>query len=197
MNPLFLQPAVIGITAWLLGLMSTTISWIVGAALFFYTLIPLGASLYLLRTHKISSLDLPERKSRSRLFLLSIGCSLVALLLFYFTSGYTHPLITAISVIFLINPTIGFLINLSWKISMHTAALSSAAAIFLSLSQLSEFSSIFEADILSLTILLLLLPLMIWARYRLGVHTLAELLGGAIVGFLLTIVELSLFTNIW
>jgi membrane-associated phospholipid phosphatase len=44
---------------------------------------------------------------------------------------------------------------------------------------------------------LLLLPLMIWARYRLGVHTLAELLGGAIVGFLLTIVELSLFTNIW
>ncbi len=109
-------------------------------------------------------------------------------------SFFTGPVPGIIALTFLINLLVGFLINLTWKISIHTAALTTAGAIFLFFSQVIALS---VSNIFSLIILLLLLPLMIWARLQLRVHTVAELFGGALSGFSLTILELSMLTNIW
>ncbi|MGD8428536.1 MAG: hypothetical protein PVH63_12985 [Balneolaceae bacterium] len=196
-NPLFLPPVVIGLTAWLLGLMDSTIGWIMGISLFFYTITPFTATFYLLRKKYISSLDLPERTSRNRLFIISIGCAFIVFLCFSLTLASTSRVLAAISFVFLINPLIGFIINFIWKMSIHTAALSSAGAIFLYLCRMNIIPAANFTYILSLSILLLILPLMIWARYRLNIHTLAELFGGALAGFLLTILELSMLTNLW
>lgn len=186
-----------GITAFLLNLSATTIIWVTSIGLLFYTLIPLTVSVYLLNTNKITSFDLPERKSRHLLFGSSIAGAFAVSLILGLTAGDTSPMIFMISLVFLINTSIGLLINLLWKISIHSAALSSAAAIFLFLFAFQGTTVSPESLILSLTILLLLLPLMIWARYRLQVHSLAELLGGTLTGFLLTIIELSIFTRLW
>lgn len=196
-NPLILPPAVIGLTSWLLGLMAGTISWIMGISIFFYTLAPFAATYYLLEKKYITSLDLPERTSRNRLFIIAIGCAAIVFGCFSLAVGNAPWIIAAISFVFLVNPLMGFLVNFIWKMSIHTAALSSAGAIFLFLAKFNLIPTLSDAYILSLTILLLLLPLMIWARYRLSIHTIAELLGGALAGFLLTILELSLLTNIW
>jgi len=180
-----------------MGLMAGTFSWIMGISIFFYTLAPFAATFYLLSNNYISSLDLPERTSRNRLFVISIGCAAIVFLCFSLLNGNAPWIIAAISFVFLINPLVGFLVNFIWKMSIHTAALSSAGAIFLFLAKFNILPALSDAYILSLTILLLLLPLMIWARYRLSIHTMAELFGGALAGFILTMLELSLMTNIW
>ncbi|NGP88406.1 phosphatase PAP2 family protein [Fodinibius halophilus] len=195
LNPLFLPPVVIALLAILVELPLRSIAWITAAALIFYTIIPLSASLYLLKTKQISSIDLPERKSRNQLFLLSLGCSLFAFTIY--TVANTHIIIPIIALIFLINAGIGYGINFWWKISMHSASGSSAGAIFLFFSQQEVLPASFATTILPLLILLLLLPLIIWARYRLKIHTWTELLAGAAAGFLLTIIELTMLTVIW
>jgi hypothetical protein len=197
MNPLFLPPLVLGIISWKLGLPGSTISWITGFSLLFHTAIPLTATFYLLKNGHIRSLDLPRRKARTRLFGYSIASCFMAFAALGATVSISHPLIVMVALIFLVNPVIGLLINLKWKVSVHTAALSSAGAIFLASALSGLHSAVTDTFILSLTVLLLLLPLMIWSRHRLGAHSYAELFGGIASGFLLTVVELYLFNIIW
>lgn len=197
MNPLFLPPVVLITTSWMLGLSGYIIGLVTAIAFLFYSFIPLSLSLYLLKKKRITSLDLPNRKARNPLFLYAIISALAACLCFAFTTELSHPLLMMITTIYLINLITGLLINLRWKMSIHTAALASSGAIFFSFSYLSPFFLLLTAKILSLTILLVLLPLMIWARYRLSIHSLPELLGGALAGFMLTIIELFLLNNLW
>jgi hypothetical protein len=194
-NPLLLPPVVIGLSSWMLGLPSLTL--IVVLCLCFYTLAPVSATFYLLKKNYISSVDLPERRSRGRLFLFSIGCAALAFLCLNFIPVFAHPLPGTLALVFLLNPSIGFLINFKWKMSIHTAALSTAGAIFVVSSYLGLSGSIILGDVLPIFIFLLLMPLVIWARHRLNIHSLSELLGGAFAGFLLTIIELSLLINLW
>ncbi|WP_138430643.1 hypothetical protein [Fodinibius saliphilus] len=196
-NPLFLPLLVLIVLAIQLQLPYLSVGWITGVSLIFYTVIPLCTSFYLLKTNTISSLDLPERESRSRLFLISLASSAIAFLLFFYSKQHTHTIIPLVALTFLINAAIAFVVNLYWKISIHSASLSSTAAIFFFISQYQILSSFYAALILSLFILLLLLPIMIWARYHLKIHTWTELLGGAVTGFLLTIIDLTILTTIW
>lgn len=196
-NPLLVPPLVIGVTIWLLGAATTTISWITGIALTFYTLIPLCTTFYWVQTNRIISLDLPERESRHGLFKLSIISAAAVFLYFFLAVSPMHQLVAIIALVFFINAIVGFGINTLWKMSIHSAALSSAGAMFLYFSQFNILLPFSGVHILSLFLLLLLLPLMIWARYRLNIHTLAELFGGAASGFFLTILQLSILTNLW
>jgi len=197
LNPLLVPPIVLGLMAWLLGGSTSTVSWISAGAAIFYTLIPLASTMHLLRTDQITTLDLPSRQSRHKLFLISIGSATLATGIFWLLISPINQLIVVVSLVFLVNMIVGYLINRSWKISIHAAGLASAGAIFLFLSQLTFLETLTGVHILSLTILLLLLPLVIWARYQLNVHSLAELFGGALTGFLLTIIELSILTSLW
>lgn len=196
-NPLFVPPAVIGILAWMLGLSGLTIGWILATALLFYTVIPLGGTFYLLNTKKIVSIDLPEQKSRTGLYILGVGSAFAAFVVFRLMHSYTHALISVVALVYFLNAASGLFINLKWKMSIHSAGISSSAAIFLFYSEFQGQPLIPNGDILSLIILLLLLPLMFWSRYRLNIHSPGELLGGASTGFLLTLLELSILTNLW
>lgn len=197
MNPLFLPPLVFAVISWKLGIAGSLISGITGLSLFFHTGVPLAAAFYLLRTGHIASLDLPRRNARTRLFSYSIASCFIAFVGLGAMIPPIHPLIAMIALVYFVNPVMGLLINLKWKVSIHTAALSSAGAIFLWFSISSLTSAANETFILSLTILFLLLPLMIWSRHRLGAHSYAELFGGVASGLLLTISELYLFNIMW
>lgn len=80
---------------------------------------------------------------------------------------------------------------------MHSAALASGGALILFAEHLQAQNLAAGADIFSLIILLLILPLMIWSRYKLRIHTKMELLGGALSGFVLTFIELIIVAAIW
>lgn len=197
LNPLFLPPLVLAAAARMLGLATLTISWILGITFIFYTLIPLGGVFYLLNSQQIASLDIPNRIARGNLFKLSTISGGLLFLVFYMTTVYTHPLITILSLIFFLNTIAAFIINHSWKISLHTATLASAGAILLYLLGYNSSSTLLSASIFSFIILLLLLSLMVWARYQLAVHTLPELIGGAFAGFVLTVAELNILVSLW
>ncbi|SMO71355.1 hypothetical protein SAMN06265218_110101 [Fodinibius sediminis] len=197
MNPLLFPPVMLAVTGWLLGLSTVAIGSLFGFALLFYSFIPLASTLYLYRSKRIRSLDLPDRKTRNPLYLCSILSALAAVAL-SLAAGVLIPTgVLVITMVYLLNLIAGYLINLRWKMSMHAAGLATSGAILFCFSLLPFYPFSLTAGILSLIILLLLLPVTIWARYRLSVHSLPELFGGTAAGLLLTTIELVLLNNLW
>jgi len=197
LNPLVLPPLVFIVSGWIIVLELVSISWIGGAALLFYTLIPFLALVYLLNTKAISSLDIPNRSSRPKLFVLSIVCSVLAFFFFNATISFSNPVISIISLVFLLNLSIAYGINTRWKMSIHTATLTTGGTILLFLLSSVYASTQLSQFIFALLLLLLLLSLLVWSRLHLKVHTTGELLGGIAAGFLFTISELFLLVQLW
>ncbi|MGM0546381.1 MAG: hypothetical protein ACQEST_06630 [Bacteroidota bacterium] len=196
-NPLLMPPALLLISALLLGqsLLNTTLITIVAVCC--YSIAPFLLTVYLFRRGIIHSMDLPIRKTRSVLYAFSIVSAAIAtMVISQFIVG-SHPFLFILSLIILANLGISFLLNLRWKVSVHSASVAVAGTIYglMFIWGISEYQAI--TLILTLIHLLLLLPLMMWARYHLSVHSLTELFGGATAGILLTIIELIILTNIW
>ena len=190
-NPLFLPSIIFILIGWQILTSNQIFLLAVSVALVFYTIIPLNIVFFLLKKGHISSLDAPEHQTRNRLFSYSIISSFAGSIILFSLFQHSNPFLANLAIIYLINPVIGLLINLKWKISIHTASLAMSVTIlaffFISMGSYSNL----EATCLSLGMLLLILP-MIWARYHLQVHTISELLGGTAIGVLLTLAELGL-----
>lgn len=192
-NPFFIPLLVFLALGWLIPVASSDFFWLILVAAVFYTLIPLSITVLHFRWGKIESLDLPIRKKRYMLFIYAILSSSTGslILIFLFLTGY--PFIAKVAAVFMLNTVIGYILNLKWKVSIHTASVASAGIIFGVLwfaDQYDVFIFIWSG-ILSLGTLLLLLPLMMWSRYRLKVHTAAEIFGGAAAGIIFTLIELG------
>ena len=196
-NPLLMPPALFLTTCLLLGQSLFATLQVTGIAVICYSLIPFLLTLFMFRRGIIHSLDLPLRKTRTILYTFSIVSAAIASLVIYQLISTLHFFIFVLSLVVLANLTISFLLNLRWKVSVHSASVAVAGIIYylMFLWGITEYQTI--TLILSLIHLLLLLPVMMWARYHLSVHSLTELFGGAIAGILLTIFELIIFTNIW
>ncbi|MEL7832566.1 hypothetical protein [Fodinibius sp. Rm-B-1B1-1] len=196
-NPLFMPPAILLGSCLLINISLLNSLLITGTAVIGFSLLPFLLTLYLFRKGYIHSLDLPIRKTRSVLYAFSILSSIIAYLIIWQLIQPNHNLIPAIILTLIANLAIAFLLNLRWKVSVHSASVAVAGTIY-SLIYLWGMSSLpYVTLILSLLHLLLLLPVMMWARYKLSVHSLTELFSGAIAGILLTIIELIIFTNLW
>jgi hypothetical protein len=163
----------------------------------FYGCVPLAITVYYYLNGKVASLDVPDQKSRNRLFVLSILSSTTGSLLLMERFYLTQPLFAATAFVFGVNVVMGYLINLRWKISIHTAAVAAAGTLFLSLSLWEEQLPGTRLWILSLLFLLILLPLVTWARYHLRIHSVSELVGGSLAGAAFTLAEMSILMKIW
>ncbi len=196
-NPLLMPPAVLLGTCLLLGQSLFTTLQITGIAVVCYSILPFLLTLFLFRRGIIHSMDLPLRKTRTVLYAFSIVSASVASFIIYQLTPTLHFFIFILSLVFLANLSISFLLNLRWKVSVHSASVAVAGTVYylMFLWGITEYHT--ATLILSLIHLLLLLPVMMWARYHLSVHSLTELFGGATAGILLTIIELIIFTNIW
>ncbi|MDR8392083.1 hypothetical protein NC796_13090 [Aliifodinibius sp. S!AR15-10] len=196
-NPLFVPPIVFIVIGVLNNISTAELGWLTLLSLCFYTFIPLVTALALLKSGHIESLDIPRRESRNLLYLLGIASAAVgslALGIFF----YPHrPFLTLISGIFCINPVIGYLLNRRWKVSIHSASISSGGIIllFFYLWELGITQS--TAIVFSLILLLIILPVMMWSRFYLEVHTMPELIGGATAGIFFTTVEILLTFYFW
>ncbi|WP_445665092.1 hypothetical protein [Fodinibius sp. AD559] len=196
-NPLLMPPAVLLGACLLLGQSPISTLQVIGIAVLCYSVLPFLLTLFLYRRGIIHSLDLPLRKTRTVLYAFSIISATIASLIIYQLTPTLHFFIFILSLVFLANLTISFLLNLRWKVSVHSASVAVAGTVYylMFLWGITEYHLI--TLILSLIHLLLLLPLMMWARYHLSVHSLTELSGGTTAGILLTIIELIIFTNLW
>lgn len=196
-NPLLMPPALFLGACILLGQSLWVTFQITAIAVTCYSLLPFLLTAFLFRRGIIHSMDLPIRKTRTALYAFSIVTASLASLIIYQLTSVLHFFIFILSLVVLVNLIISFLLNLRWKVSVHSASVAVAGTVYylMFLWNITEYHTI--TFILSLVHLLLLLPMIMWARYHLSVHSLTELFGGAEAGILLTIIELIIFTNIW
>jgi hypothetical protein len=191
-NPLFMPPVVFVCTCLLLSQPLETTVKIFSTVVICYTILPFTLTIYLLKTGTISSIDLPIRHTRTTLYAFSIGSAAIATFVIFQYLPAAHLFLLMLSIVFLLNLSIAFLLNLRWKISIHSASVAVAGTIYALLYFLGITEYILITIILSLFHLLVLLPIMIWGRYRLKAHTAGELIGGSSSGIILTILEIMI-----
>jgi hypothetical protein len=127
-----------------------------------------GVRAYIL---KDSDLDLSKLKSRRYLGLTSFGGVIVSSIFCYFLYPTLLPLFVYIGVIILF----AGIISLFWKISFHAIGYSAMCV---------SFFRLFGAISLPLV---LLVPVLFWARLRLKKHTIWQLIAGSLLGLVFLI----------
>lgn len=196
-NPLFIPPAVFLSAGWLMNATAAELSWVTGLAVLFYTMIPLGSVIYMLKMEHIESRDIRRREQRTRLFRYSIASLITGSIFLGGLSYSSNPIFILIATVFTVNAVASYFINFKWKISIHAASIGAAGTIFLVLFWNQMGTDNISAGIFSFLTLLLLLPSIMWARYHLNVHTVPELMGGAGAGICLTLLELGIMIQFW
>jgi hypothetical protein len=147
------------------------------AAVFFLTILAPGLSiLFMKRNGLISSIKMEERSERTGPFVL---------MLFYFLLTYylfrrvplPSPLYGMIFGAMLVNALV-ILINLKFKISIHSAAVWGVCGAFLAVFQVHYFF-----NFLLIAALVIVASLISSSRVYLGDHELSEVVSGAFLGF--------------
>lgn len=92
--------------------------------------------------------------------------------------------ITVLILCYTVNTFIVMLITSKWKISIHTTGLAGPVAALIML--LGPIGALFG----------LLYPMLIWSRFTLKKHTMAQAIAGGVFGFIMTVAEAYLYMKI-
>lgn len=135
--------------------------------------------IWLVRHNKLDGIFINIRKQRLKIYLLGIalvGVSCIILLCFE-----APPMLLALFVAFFSVGVVFMCINNWWKVSVHTASTASVVAALLIIYGLSAMA------------LIMLVPLVAWARVELENHSLAQVVAGALLAPSMLVVEVHLF----
>ncbi len=195
LNPLIFPPVAFTLIAAHFRAGAGEILATLGVSLVFFCLIPLLYVVGLIRTGRVESLEIRDRKSRLGPLLVGIASyGIGALVLSQIVSGPALPLIVAFAALFPINTAIILLINLRWKISLHMTSLAGFVSVllFTALTVWRDLPTGLEAALTIATVgpLLPLIPLLMWARVRVGAHTRGQVVAGALFGLIAPMAEL-------
>jgi hypothetical protein len=139
----------------------------------------LGYTFYLVRHNRIEGILSSQRRQRTRIYALMVvlgGASYGIILMLE-----TPPLLLALVVAGLTGAVTFMLINLRWKISLHTTFITVLAVVLFILYGPVSLISV------------LLIPLVAWARVEQKHHSLLQTLAGALMGILILVGVFSLF----
>ena len=131
---------------------------------------------WLVEQGKVTDLDVKRREQRTYPLLVTIVCQGMAWLLLGF--GAAPSVLITLAATSWLQTLIILVITLRWKISVHTSAAAGAATVVWIL--------------LGTPLSLLIVPLIAWSRVRLRRHTLLQTVVGALLGFSVFIIALSL-----
>ena len=143
-------------------------------SLFFATILPIFLiSLW----SKMKNVDRDYTVKETRNYVLLIGTTIyfIGALTLWFLSA--NPLTLALMFCYGMNTFIVFLINLRWKISVHSMGLTGPTTALMFLNPW-------------FFILGLIGPLIMWSRITLKKHTLGQVLAGSFLGYILTAIQL-------
>lgn len=179
-SPFVILPIIIIGSAWKLAISTQEFLLWAGSALILMSIIP---SLYVLkevRAGRISNLHIDVRQQRLGAFVVFLAAILINIG-FYLYIGAPTVLIF-LSGLALTAALISGVITIFWKISIHSLALSATLAAY----------ALIIKDPLIWALLLIALPIVIWARIHRKKHTLLQCLVGAILGLVITFVFFAL-----
>ncbi len=165
-------PPVLGVLGAVLLVMSSSEhgvwQW---AALFGVTavLLPSAYVLWEVMQGRISDIHVPDREQRMRPMGVALACSLLVLALF--TWWPAPPNFQMLALAYGLQAVLFFVITMRWKISLHSAAAGSLAAL-----------GWMAASNAGVALLALSVPVVAWSRVRLHRHTLAQTITGTALG---------------
>jgi membrane-associated phospholipid phosphatase len=194
LNPLVLPPIGFALILWHFGAPPVEIVLIAGVALVFFCLIPLAYVVRMIRRGEARTLEVREQDSRLKPFLVGIASYAVGIAVMATVGTTAVPLLVALALLYPINTALIVLINLRWKISVHMTSLAGFVSILLFVA-MTIWRALPPETELVLTVvtvapLLVLLPLLMWARIRVKAHTLGQVVAGTVFGLVVPAVEL-------
>lgn len=194
LNPLVLPPVGFALVQGHFGAGVLEIAWTFAVSAVFFCVVPLLYLLGMIRQGRAESLEVRDRAQRMRPFLVGVGSYLVGIALLGATVRTALALVVSIATLFPVNTLLIVLINTRWKISVHMTSLAGFVSLllFVALTVWRDLPA--EAEI-ALTVasvapLLLLLPLLMWARVRVEAHTPGQVLAGVAFGLFVPLAEL-------
>ncbi len=142
--------------------------------------IPFALLIYLVTREKVSRWDVPVRQERTKPYLVSVAIYLAGFLVLFGIGASVA--VYALMFCYAANTLIIAIINSRWKISAHAMGASGP---------LTALALVFGwKEALPLFLLVLLVA---WARVELKAHTKFQVAAGAILGILLTALQMGLF----
>lgn len=131
---------------------------------------------YFWAKQKNLEMDIPTKEDRIYPLLMVIPSYLVGLIILYFIG--TPTIITMLMFCYFSITILVILISLHWKISLHSMGIAGPAVFLIYIFGIPG------------VIFSLILPVVMWSRVYLRRHTLPQVIIGALLGFLLTIVPI-------
>ncbi len=149
-------------------------------AFIFSTALPLACLFILRRRGEVSALFIPDRRQRTRPLLVGVGSYLLGVVALSFAEA--PGLLVALMGCYAASTAAAALISLRWKISLHAVgAWGTLVALCYALGYRALYISPLAFGV-------------VWARFRLGAHTPAQLIAGGSLGACMTFVLLKLWT---
>ncbi len=195
LNPLIFPPIAFALIDAHFGAGPVEVAWTFGVSVVFFCLVPLLYVMGMIRAGRVESLEVRERSARLGPLLVGIASYAAgALLLWRTVEGPALPLIVAFASLFPINTAAILLINTRWKISLHMTSLAGFVGVllFTALTVWRDLPAGVETALTLATVgpLVLLVPLLMWARVRVGAHTVGQVVAGAAFGLIVPQIQL-------
>ncbi len=193
-SPLTLPPLLFGLVLGHFGAPAAEIGWTMLGALVFLGLIPLGYVMWMVHRRRASSIEVRDRARRGRPFLVGLASSVAAFVLVLVLPGAAKALVAALVGCIVVNTLAMALVTLRWKISIHAATTAGFVSMLAFVALTPWPGPALGTRLLPATVLplLLLVPLVMWARVRAGAHTRGEVWAGALFGLAVPYAELYL-----
>ncbi|MEM3455194.1 MAG: hypothetical protein QXT72_01360 [Candidatus Micrarchaeia archaeon] len=145
----------------------------------FFSLLPGMAILYYSRKGKVD-VELSERESRTRFYLMAAILQLIAAIIFY---TFEHKIMFITSITYAVATILMMLINLKWKISAHASGIAGpVTALYVVYGEIA------------LPLYLLLIPVFA-LRYKVKAHTIWQLIAGSVLSIIVTYTIFSLMLS--
>lgn len=155
---------------------------IIGTAVLFGLILPVVFFIILRMKRKINDNDAFIKEQRTIPYSAGVVfCAIAIIVLSIFNNPF--PIVTYFWVIYIISMIGMLIINYKWKISAHAIGSSILLGLLL-----------FGNSILFLYHLILVIVIC-WARLRLKMHTKSQIIAGVLYGFLLTYIQLNIYTG--
>jgi membrane-associated phospholipid phosphatase len=150
-------------------------------SLIFATIIP-SIIAFLWVKYKKLEIDMPRKEDRFYPLLWILSSYLLGVIILYLISA---PSITTILMVCYFTNTLAvLLISLFWKISIHSVGVAGPVA-----------ALIYVFGYVGL-IAIIIIPVVMWSRLYLRRHTLSQVITGALLGFILTTLQIYFFIGI-
>lgn len=150
-------------------------------SLIFASVLPMAIILHWARKLDTDK-DISNREDRFVPLIVGVASYLVGFIIALIVG--VSNFITVLILCYTVNTFIVMLITSKWKISIHTTGLAGPVAALIML--LGPIGALFG----------LLYPLLIWSRFTLKKHTMAQAIAGGVFGFVMTVVEAYLYMHL-